>query len=183
MRSDTGSTDQQSPWILHVQPRTACTRHGPDPPTFANHALRVSNADGSFAAAHISTHKRAGAHCRGILWIDGLSVSQPQGRGGRRVPRKSRLLVSIGTTGCIQTAWPHCPHQAISRHPSSEPDRLGLYRSRVVRLILITVTFTSLSWHCSHGRGKLCGKPSPVDYWMDRQTVQCRSSARGFIAS
>lgn len=29
-------------------------------------------------------------------------------------------------------------------------------RPRAVRLILITVILTSLSWHCPHGRGKLC---------------------------
>lgn len=40
-------TSKVPEFCFNVQPRTACTRSEPDPPTFAKYALRVSNASGA----------------------------------------------------------------------------------------------------------------------------------------
>lgn len=73
--------------------------------------------------------------------------------GNLACSRTWKRLTVYRQPGLIPRLRPLPRHQGIS---PSEPDRVGLFRCPAVRLILITVIFTSLSWHCSHGRGKLC---------------------------
>lgn len=145
-------------FCFDVPPRTACRCPELDPLVFADPALRVSNASISLVTAHISTHKRGGIHCRvldrrapcfaasGAQWRKGtqeISLAHEHGDG---------LLYTDSLTSF--PGYVLCRDVEASRRRSRKAWVSA--RPHAVRLNFITLIFNSLSWLCSHGRGKLC---------------------------